>query len=50
MKEYYFDEKNYMNHFRQAFKTGLFKENEPYMYMEHEQQKNKTNNNKRTSS
>jgi hypothetical protein len=26
-------EKNYMNHFRQAFKTGLFKENEPYMYM-----------------
>ena len=33
MQEYYFDEKNYMNHFKQAFNTGLFKEGEPYMYM-----------------
>jgi hypothetical protein len=33
MERYYFDEENYIDHFKQAFNTGLFEESEPYMYM-----------------
>ena len=33
MKELIFDKENYQNHFKKAWKTGLFTEEEPYMYM-----------------
>lgn len=33
MEELIFDKKNYRNHFRKAWKIGLFTEQEPYMYM-----------------
>lgn len=39
MEQYYFDEENYMNHFKQAFKTGLFKEGDAYMYMGEDKEK-----------